>query len=287
MTHRMQSLTYAGTLTFAVLGFMPVKAMAQAATAPAPDWSYPLSVTLVSDNIFRGQSQTWGKPSLQFSAEAAHKDGLYVGFFASNVSDNWIPGANLETDYYAGYRGNVSADVAFDVGAIYYAYPGANWSKSSFAGFNDANKVDTLEAYLGLTYKWLNIKFGRTQTEYFGWNTNNSPVGGGFAGDAAAGVTGSTRGSYFYEANANYEVAPSWNVIAQAGRQVVAESVGLSINYYKVGATKTFDAGWSATVAYSMTNKPDAYKDYLSLRNDGQTSNIAKDTVFVSVTKSF
>jgi hypothetical protein len=30
----------------------------------APDWTFPNSIGVVSDYIFRGQSQTWGKPSL-------------------------------------------------------------------------------------------------------------------------------------------------------------------------------------------------------------------------------
>lgn len=289
MKHRLQSLKYAYTLAFAMLGVVPVKAMAQAA-APASDWTYPMSVSLTSDYIFRGQSQTWGRPALQFSVEAAHKQGFYAGFFASNVSDNWIPGAHLETDYYAGFRGNLpggASDVAFDVGAIYYAYPGANWDKSSFTGFNNTNKVDTLEVYLGLTYQWLNLKLGRTETEYFGWNTNNSPVNGGFAGDAGAGVKGNTRGSYFYELNANYEVKPGWTLIGQIGQQVIAESTGLDISYYKAGVTKALDAGWAVTVAYSLTNKPNAYKGFLSLKDNGQSSDIAKDTLFLTVTKNF
>lgn len=260
------------------------------AAAPAPTWTFPTSISLVSDYIFRGQSQTWGKPAIQFSVEADHASGLYAGFFASNVSDNWIPGAHVETDYYGGFRGNLpaaAAEVAFDVGAIYYAYPGANWDKSNWSGFNKSNKVDTLEAYLGLTYKWLNFKTGRTLTEYFGWSTNNSPVNGGFNGDLSAGVTGNTRGSYFYEFNANYEVLPSWSLTGQLGRQIVAESTGLDITYYKAGVSKAFSAGWSATAVYSGSNTPDAYRNFLSLRNNGHDSDVTEKKLVVSVTKSF
>ena len=286
MNQLLQPLKYAYLLAVTLVSIISVQALAQEKTTPEPNWTYPINVSLLSDNIFRGQSQTWGKPALQFSAEADHKGGFYAGFFASNVSDNWIPGATVETDYYTGYRGKAS-DITIDVGAIYYVYPGSNWDKSSFVGANNSNKVDTLEAYLGLTYQWLNFKFGGTQTEYFGWNTNNSPVNGGFAGDAMAGVTGSTKGSHFYELNANYEVAPNWNLIGQAGRQVITNSIGLDINYYKIGVTKTLDAGWSTTAAYSTTNKPAAYMGFPSLRNNGLVSDIAKDTLFISVTKSF
>lgn len=276
--------------SLAVLLLAAISVPSFADEAPAPDWTFPASISLVSDYVFRGQSQTWGRPALQFNIEADHRSGLYAGFFTSNVSSNWIPGAHVETDFYGGLRGNLpgkAADVAFDVGAVYYAYPGANWDESSFAGFNESNKVDTLEAYLGLTYKWLNFKTGRAMTEYFGWSTNNSPVNGGFAGDANAGVTGNTRGSYFYELNANYEVVPGWSLIGQLGRQVIAHSRGLDITYYKAGVGKDFGAGWSATLVYSASSEPDAYKDFLSLRDNGHESDVAKDTVLLSVTKSF
>ncbi len=150
---------------------------APAAAAPAPDWTFPLSVSLVSDYIFRGQSQTWGGPALQFSAEADHKSGFYVGFFASNVSDNWLPGAKVETDLYAGFRNKIGeTDFGYDVGGIYYGYPGANWNDSNWVGSNKSNSIDTFELYAGLSYKWLSFKTGITTTDYWGWNKNNSAV---------------------------------------------------------------------------------------------------------------
>lgn len=263
---------------------------ADAEAAAQPDWTFPASVSLVSDYVFRGQSQTWGKPALQLSVEADHKSGFYAGFFTSNVSSNWIPGAHLETDFYAGLRGNLpgkAEGIAFDVGAVYYVYPGANWDESNWDGFNDSNRVDTLEAYVGLTYKWLNFKTGRTLNEYFGWSTNNSPVNGGFNGDASAGVTGNTRGSYFYEFNLNYEVVPSWSLTGQIGRQVIAESTGLDITYYKAGVAKSFASGWSTSLVYSGSSTPDAYRNFLSLRNNGHSSDVAEREFILSVTKSF
>ena len=265
-----------------------------AAAEPTPDWTFPASISFVSDYIFRGQSQTWGKPAAQMNIEADHKSGLYAGFFASNVSDQWLPGANLETDLYAGFRSVIpTTEIAYDVGAIYYIYPSADWKDSAFnpplfpAGTTKANRLNTGEAYVGLTYKWLNFKTGINFTEYYGWNTNNSGVGFGFAGDPSAGVTGSTKGSYFYELNGNYVVFPTWTVVGQVGRQVINNSTGLDITYYKAGVSKGFTGGWSVAATYSGTNEPDAYKNFLSLSNTVSTSDIAKDKVFVTLSKSF
>lgn len=257
------------------------------AAEPASDWTVPMSIGLVSDYIFRGQSQTWGGPALQFSIEAAHKSGFYAGFFASNVSDQWLPGASVETDFYGGYRFKLADTVGVDVGAIYYYYPGGNWNDSVFVCCNASNRLDTAEAYIALSYEWLTFKTGRTLNEYFGWSTNNSGLNGGFIGDLGAGVTGNTRGSHYFELNASYDIAEGWNLSGQVGRQIVRNSTGLDITYYKVGVTKALPQGWSAGLFYSATNEPNAYKDFASLAKSSGDSDIARDTFFVNVTKAF
>ncbi len=273
-------------LLIAVLGAFS-SAQAVMAEEAAPDYKISSNASFVSDYIFRGQSQTWGKPAVQVSTELAHKSGLYAGFFGSNVSSAWLPGANLETDLYAGFRNTIGkTDVGYDVGGIYYIYPGANWEDSSFTG-TPKNRLNTFEVYGALSYKWLSFKSGITTTEYWGWDKTNSGVNGGFNGDAGAGVKGSTKGSYFTEVNAAYEVMPTWTVSGQLGHQVINNSTGLDLTYYKVGVSKALPADWAVAAFYSGTNEPDAYKDFLSLSNAGNKSDIAKDKVFFSVSKSF
>jgi hypothetical protein len=240
------------------------------AAEPASDWTVPMS----------------SGPALQFSIEAAHKSGFYAGFFASNVSDQWLPGASVETDFYGGYRFKLADTVGVDVGAIYYYYPGGNWNDSVFPG-TLSNRLDTAEAYIALSYEWLTFKTGRTLNEYFGWSPNNSGLNGGFNGDLGAGVTGNTRGSHYFELNASYDIAEGWNLSGQVGRQIVRNSTGLDITYYKVGVTKALPQGWSAGLFYSATNEPNAYKDFLSLAKSSGDSDIARDTFFVNVTKAF
>lgn len=43
--------------------------------------------------------------AVQFSIEADHASGAYAGFWASNVSSQWMPGANLEPDAYDHFLG--------------------------------------------------------------------------------------------------------------------------------------------------------------------------------------
>jgi hypothetical protein len=250
-------------------------------------WTFPASVTLLSDYIFRGQSQTWGKPALQAGIEADHSSGFYAGVALSNVSDHWLAGANTELDLYGGYRGKLSDDLSFDLGAIEYVYPGADWKKSAFDGYNAPNGLDTFEPYAAITYKWLTLKAGIVLNEYFGWSNNNSPPEGGFAGDFDAGITDDTSGSHYTELNAAYPLSSCWTLSAQLGRQVIRNSTGIDVTYGKVGLTRAFPHQFSVGSFYYMSDEPDAFKGFLSLANAHSDSDIARNTFVLSLTRAF
>ena len=104
---------------------------------------------------------------------AAGRRGFYVGTWGSNIS--WlsdltafgIPVSNsLELDVYGGYRGTLSEKVAFDVGALYYWYPGDFPS-----GFNSP---DTGELYAGIPFgpfarTTFGAKYSYALTDLFGY----------------------------------------------------------------------------------------------------------------------
>ncbi|MFC0409117.1 TorF family putative porin [Roseomonas elaeocarpi] len=100
---------------------------AQAASAQTRvdplDLSVTLTPTLATDYLFRGISQTRNRPAAQLTFEALHDSGFYVGAFLSNVA---FAGTNArqEVDALAGYRFQM-LDINWDVGAIYYSYPGS------------------------------------------------------------------------------------------------------------------------------------------------------------------
>ena len=230
----------------ALLSSSPVRAE-EAAPAPQPDFTAAGSITLVNDYLFRGISQTWGKPAVQLWGEINHRSGLYAGVFASNVSHDMYPGTHYETDIYGGLRGKLPGALSalnYDVGLTYIYYPGGNYNQAKYV--YESSKFNTLEAAVSLNYQWFTLKAGRSLTEFFGWNTNNSAIGSGFNGDLEAGVTGTTKGSWFVEAGAAYEIAPGWNVNATIGRQDINNSTGLDWTYYKAGVTRTFMGAWAA-----------------------------------------
>ncbi|QNT68694.1 TorF family putative porin [Defluviicoccus vanus] len=87
-------------------------------------------VALVSDYIFRGITNTDHNPAIQggltYSVDVGLPDAQpYVGFWGSNVDFNDGGEASVELDLTFGFSGTI-ADLDWDIGGQYYAYPGAN-----------------------------------------------------------------------------------------------------------------------------------------------------------------
>ena len=264
-------------------------AMAQAtaaAAAPASDFSVSGNATFATDYVWRGLSQTWSKPTLQATLEVAHTSGFYVGFFGSNVAAQFIPNANLETDWYGGYRGK-AGDISYDLNAVYVVYPGSNYDKASFVPAYDSANTASVEVYADLGYKWFNLRYGRFVTKFFGWNVNNSGVGVFNSLQPQAGLTGSSKGSQNLEVSAAFEVSDGLTLKGSAGRQQIPHSVDTSWTYYSLAATKTLPGNWSAGLSLWGTSGPKAFKKYGSLTNNGETSTPSRTTLVLAVSKSF
>ncbi|WP_270936863.1 TorF family putative porin [Falsiroseomonas oryzae] len=91
-----------------------------------------------TDYLFRGISQTRGRPAVQLTLDVEHESGLYVGAFVSNAN---FAGTNIrqEVDGMFGYRFSV-AGVKLDVGATYFGYPGYDKPPGGFeAAWWEAN----------------------------------------------------------------------------------------------------------------------------------------------------
>lgn len=93
--------------------------------------SFSANVGFVSEYFFRGLSQSDDGPALQggidWEMEIAKPTSIYLGVWGSNVDFNdGDDGATLEADFYGGLKGEIgSTGLSWDVGFIYYAYPGA------------------------------------------------------------------------------------------------------------------------------------------------------------------
>ena len=76
-----------------------------------------------SNYLWRGQEQTGGDAAVSGGIDYASESGFYAGTWASNAS--WAEGMTYELDLYAGFGGDISETMSYDVGYIYYAYPDA------------------------------------------------------------------------------------------------------------------------------------------------------------------
>jgi len=111
------------------------------------------TVTAVSDYDFRGFTQTKQDPAIQGSIDYTHSSGFYAGAWASNVNFGNCCDENVELDLYGGWRGG--STIAWDLGAIYYTYPGAK-------------SINYPEIYAGGTWKVITGKI------FYSWDFGNS-----------------------------------------------------------------------------------------------------------------
>ena len=242
-TSHIIALSALGASTLLALG----AAHAAEPAAPASPHTFTGNVGVVSDYLFRGISQTHGKPAIQGGLDYAHAGGFYAGLWGSSIS--WVSDAQnvsapTEIDLYAGYKGTIKGDLGFDVGVIAYKYPG-----SKDVPANLSAKADTAEVYGAISWKWLTAKYSHaTSSHFIGW----------YGGAAGSDTSRGTRGSGYLEFNANYDLGSGWTLVGHLGRQKVKhyEKVGdtnASYTDWKLGVTKDVGVG-VVGLSYSDTN---------------------------------
>lgn len=95
------------------------------------------NLTLTSDYVWRGSSQTRERPAIQGGIKYAHESGLYASVWGSNVKFKPDNGATSEFDIALGWSGRLAQDWALDVYYLRYQYPGSdvglNWNEVNAA----------------------------------------------------------------------------------------------------------------------------------------------------------
>lgn len=260
-------------IALAVASTLAAPLVAVAADEPASPLSF--NVGVVSDYLFRGVSQTHGKPAIQGGVDYAFANGFYVGAWASNITwvKDWLGKGSTEIDVYGGYKGAITEDIGYDIGYITYNYPGKGAAIPTLLA-----NPNTQEAYVGLSYKWLAAKYSYATSRHFiGWY-------GGAAFDQ------NTRGSNYLELNANYDMGDGWTLIGHVGHQKVKNQGAASYTDWKVGASK--DVGFGVvSLTYSDTDAKGScspVEAYCWAKFDGSSpKNVAAGTAVLSFNKTF
>lgn len=221
-----------------------------AAPSPEPASTLSFNVGVVSDYRFRSVAQTSFKPALQGGVDFAHKSGLYLGAWGSNVS--WIKdyvGASegtLEVDLYGGFKGAITSGLNFDVGVITYQYPN-----------NTADQVlvnaNTTEVYGALTFGIVTVKYSQSTGNFIA-NPNSS-------------------GSGYLEAAAAFDLGNGFSLTPHVGRQTIPNQVNNAGDYTDFSLTlgKDFGNGLTGSLAAYSTDAKDSFYKVGAFDNLGKT----------------
>jgi uncharacterized protein (TIGR02001 family) len=226
------ALLVLATIALCGTGFSsPVHAQQADAQASGNAFSLTANVSVASQYRYRGIMQTDNKPALQGGFDLTHSSGFYIGNWNSTITwlDDTDPdvSAPLEMDFYAGYRGNITPDVTFDLGVLQYYYPG------DYPG--GYTSPDTTEAYAGIGYGPLSFKYSHAFTNLFG--------------------VPDSKNSQYYDLRGSFETGV-WglNLDAHLGYQKVRNLDDGSYTDWSLGVSKAWGRGITTTLAYIDTN---------------------------------
>ena len=246
-------------------------AAAMLATSSAAFAEISANVTLASDYIFRGVSQTDNQMALQGGFDYAWDMGFYVGTWASNVDSDFFNGKGsdpqIEVDLYVGYAGEFKG-FGYDVGYLRYEYP----------GFGDA---DTNEVYVNGSYS---TDFGD-----FGVSVNYSDELSFLPSDQSAWYVAASydRTLPWYEIGLSLHVGQSFGDAFDVGASnVVKGQSGLSDSYtdWSVGISKSW---MGADYALTYTDLTDLKSESALGLKTKCKEDFCDSKVVASISKSF
>jgi uncharacterized protein (TIGR02001 family) len=241
-------------------------ALCSVVCAQANAESVTANVSLTSDYISRGFTQTWSKPALQGGVDYAHESGVYVGTWASTISDTEFRDGSFELDVYAGYTGTLRS-FGYTAGFAYYAYPGSS------APTVNGRAYDYAEVKLGTSYGSASLTGYVTVTnDWFG-------------------TFDDAQGSYYVDATLAPAFGAGYTLQIHAGAGRVHDHSEANWTDAKLGITKALDAGWSLGGAVTRGWDKDAYWTGADFQRDPSGNTYSKrlgDTaVVVSVARVF
>ena len=260
------------TVLALTLAALAVPAFAQDKKAPEPNVTISGNFGLVTDYRFRGISQTNRNPAIQGGFDLNHKSGVYLGTWASNVSEWANPGGSMELDFYGGLKGELPAEFNFDMGGIVYQYPG------NAAGTGGTGNT-TRELYIGLLKGPFSYKFSKTLSDWFGIPRSS--------------------GSIYHDITMTFPLAEKVSLVLHGGKQDVAgTSQAINPDYidYSVGFTIEILEGYVLGLKYtnvdlknSRAKSSDGWFNRAGTLNvsPARNQNLADDAFIFSISKTF
>jgi uncharacterized protein (TIGR02001 family) len=250
-------------------------AAAAAAPAAAPTPSVTSNVSLVTNYLYRGISQTAAKPAIQGGFDYTHSSGFYAGTWGSSIS--WISdsgaatAAGLELDTYFGFKNSFATDYNYDVGFLRYNYPG-NYVPG-------ATKADTNEIYGLIGYKWISAKYSYSLGDTFGVPDAQGTGYLNITASYAVPDTSWTLGAHY--GKQTYKGSSTAYKLATASGDPTYSDYNLSVSTDLAPLTKDL-SGYSLGLLYSNTNAKSG-----GFYTSPQGKDLGKGTAVLSLSRTF
>lgn len=260
----------------AILGATTVRAADVAPASPITG-----NVAITSDYMFRGLTQTWGRPAIQGGADYTATNGFAAGFWASSISQRSFPGGAMELDLYASYGRAFGNDWSWRVGLYGYVYPGGNLDQADPS--LPPRSFDTLEANAALGWKWLTLKYNRALTDYFG-------------ADIEEGYRGDSSGTSYLQLDATLPLDSAWSLALHAGHSYYTTTLVIPLangarspSYSDFGATlkDQFTAHWALSGGVTHATNAAFYRSTASLLNPNDVLDVGGTRGFLMLQGTF
>ena len=255
------------------LGFCLHTTHASETTTVETSSPFSANLTLASQYVSRGFQQTWGNPALQGGLDYAHPSGIFVGTWASTISDDFVRDGSVEWDFYTGYYHHLG-DLTLGVTAAYYYYLDAKTTADT-----GHTRFDYGEIIPEIAYGPLTEKYAITYTQdYFGNNSDTLGIG----------TNQHSRGSGYLDINWHQPITQGWSMDAHYGNQRIKNFSAANFQDASLAINKELPYNLAASLIYSKAwDKDDYYKEYSNGNPNARVSDPIDSTVTFSVTKSF
>ena len=278
-----------------------------APAADAPEVSpITANVTVASNYIYRGLTQTNNKPAIQGGFDYAHESGFYVGNWNSSItwiSDGYGGGgqgghavsAPVEMDFYAGYKKELIGEgFASDIGVLQYYYPTSGLPSSSSNASVTATPTsrqssgttpNTTELYVAQNFTFGPVtgfgKFSYAVTTLFGLQQSSGAYYPDLTANYDTGMFGVTL-----NAHVGYQYVPN-NIVTTSAVAGAGNGGTWNASYadWKLGLTKDFGGGLSGSAYYTGTSAQKVGNTYVYSTPNG--GNQGRGNAVVALTKTF
>ncbi len=263
----------------ATLGLVAIFGAAPARADDAPATTVTGNLELTSDYVFRGLTQSWGKPAVQGGVDLAPASGFAVGTWMSSISDRSFPGGSVEWDVYASYGRQINDDWSWRAGLYGYVYPGANLDHAGLP----SRSLNTGEANVALSWKLWTLKYNYALTDYFGV-------------DREQGYRDNSRGTSYLMLEGAWPLDAQWSLTLHLGythystRLAVPNADGARNPDYAdigVGAKYTVNTHWTVLGVVTRATNGRFYRHTASFQNAADTLDVGGTRGFVMLQGSF